>query len=117
MTGASRGLGLAVARALAERGWRLVIDARGAEELSAAHTELSALTEVIALPGDVGDEWHRSALVAEAGERIDLLVNNASSLGPSPLPALAELPLDGARGGPARQPARAAARWSSARCR
>ena len=94
VTGASRGLGLAVARALAERGWRLVIDARGAEELSAAHTELSALTEVISLSGDVGDDWHRSALVAEAGERIDLLVNNASSLGPSPLPALAELPLE-----------------------
>ena len=91
VTGASRGLGLAVARALAERGWRLVIDARGADELSAAQTELSALTEVISLAGDVGDEWHRSALVAEAGERIDLLVNNASSLGPSPLPALAEL--------------------------
>jgi NAD(P)-dependent dehydrogenase (short-subunit alcohol dehydrogenase family) len=92
VTGASRGLGLALSRALAERGWRLVIDARGAEELSAAQAELSALTEVIALAGDVADDWHRSALVAEAGETVGLVVNNASLLGPSPLPALAELP-------------------------
>ena len=94
VTGASRGLGLALARALGGRGWRLVIDARGSEELERARLELSELTEVVALPGDVADEWHRTALVEEAGRRIDLLVNNASALGPSPLPPVAELPLD-----------------------
>ena len=91
VTGASRGLGLALARALAERGWRLVIDARGADALEAARRELAELTEVVAVPGDVADEWHRSVLAAEAGERVDVLVNNASALGPSPLPPLAEL--------------------------
>jgi NAD(P)-dependent dehydrogenase (short-subunit alcohol dehydrogenase family) len=94
VTGASRGLGLALARALGERGWRLVIDARGSQELERARLELSELTEVTALPGDVADEWHRTALVEEAGGRIDLLVNNASALGPSPLPPVSELPLD-----------------------
>ena len=94
VTGASRGLGLALARALGGRGWRLVIDARGSEELERARLELIELTEVVALPGDVADEWHRTALVEEAGRRIDLLVNNASALGPSPLPPVAELPLD-----------------------
>ena len=94
VTGASRGLGLALSRALGERGWRLVIDARGSEQLERARLELSELTEVTALPGDVADEWHRTALVEEAGARIDLLVNNASALGPSPLPPVADLPLD-----------------------
>jgi NAD(P)-dependent dehydrogenase (short-subunit alcohol dehydrogenase family) len=94
VTGASRGLGLALARALGERGWRLVIDARGSEQLERARLELSELTEVTALAGDVADELHRTALVEEAGPRIDLLVNNASALGPSPLPPVAELPLD-----------------------
>ena len=93
LTGASRGLGLVLARALAERGWRLIVDARGAGELERARHELAQLAEVIALAGDVADEWHRSALVAAAGENIDLLVNNASVLGPSPLPAVAELSL------------------------
>ena len=95
VTGASRGLGLALARALAERDWRLVIDARGADALERARRELDELTAVSALAGDVADEWHRTALVAEAGERIDLLVNNASVLGPSPLPAVAELQVGG----------------------
>jgi NAD(P)-dependent dehydrogenase (short-subunit alcohol dehydrogenase family) len=93
VTGASRGLGLALARALAERDWRLVIDARSGEELERARDRLSVTTQVIALTGDVADEWHRAALVAEAGRRIDVLVNNASALGPSPLPAVADLPL------------------------
>jgi NAD(P)-dependent dehydrogenase (short-subunit alcohol dehydrogenase family) len=93
ITGASRGLGRALAAALAERGWRLVIDARGDEPLEAARQELAASTEVTALRGDVADPWHRSALVAAAGPRLDLLVNNASELGPSPLPRLAEYPL------------------------
>jgi NAD(P)-dependent dehydrogenase (short-subunit alcohol dehydrogenase family) len=93
ITGASRGLGLALARRLAERGWRLVLDARGAEALEDARRELAALTEVTALAGDVADDWHRAALVEAAGGRIDALVNNASVLGPSPQPALADYPL------------------------
>jgi NAD(P)-dependent dehydrogenase (short-subunit alcohol dehydrogenase family) len=94
VTGASRGLGLALARALAERGWRLVVDARGEEALAAARDELARVTEVVAVAGDVVDDAHRRELVAAAGERLDLLVNNASVLGPSPQPALARYPLD-----------------------
>ena len=93
ITGASRGLGLALARALAERGWRLVIDARGAAALEDARRELAQLTEVTALAGDVADDWHRAALVDAAKGRIDALVNNASVLGLSPQPALADHPL------------------------
>jgi NAD(P)-dependent dehydrogenase (short-subunit alcohol dehydrogenase family) len=93
ITGASRGLGLALARALAERGWRLVIDARGAAALEDARRELAQLTDVTALAGDVADEWHRAALVDAAKGRIDALVNNASVLGLSPQPALADHPL------------------------
>jgi NAD(P)-dependent dehydrogenase (short-subunit alcohol dehydrogenase family) len=94
VTGASRGLGLALSRELASRGWRLVIDARGADDLAAARAELAHLTDVVAVPGDVGDETHRRALAAAAGSEIDLLVNNASVLGPSPMPPLASYPLD-----------------------
>jgi NAD(P)-dependent dehydrogenase (short-subunit alcohol dehydrogenase family) len=94
VTGASRGLGLALARALAERGWRLIIDARQAAPLDAAATELAQKTDVAAFAGDVSDPEHRAGLIAAAGERIDLLVNNASLLGPSPQPALADYPLD-----------------------
>ncbi|HLI61673.1 MAG TPA: SDR family oxidoreductase [Solirubrobacteraceae bacterium] len=92
VTGASRGLGRALARALAERGWSLVVDARGRADLERAADELAELTDVRALAGDVADPAHRSALIAAAGERIDLLVNNASILGPSPLPAIADYP-------------------------
>jgi NAD(P)-dependent dehydrogenase (short-subunit alcohol dehydrogenase family) len=95
VTGASRGLGLALAHALARRGWRLVIDARGADELEAARAALAdAGADVSAVAGDIADSWHRGTLVEAAGERIDLLVNNASVLGASPLPALADYPLD-----------------------
>ena len=87
ITGASRGLGLALARALTRDGWELVIDARGADALLEAGRELGAT----ALVGDVADPEHRRALVDAAGPRIDLLVNNASVLGPSPLPGLADL--------------------------
>ena len=93
ITGASRGLGLALARELARRGWRLVIDARGEEPLEAARAELAVRTEVVALAGDVGDPAHQRALIAAAGPRIELLVNNASALGPTPLPRLGDYPL------------------------
>src|SRR5688500_19017490 len=93
VTGASRGLGLALAHALADRGWRLVIDGRDAVALERAAAALRDRTEVVALAGDVADPWHRNALVA-AATSVDLLVNNASSLGPSPLPPLARYPLD-----------------------
>ncbi len=94
ITGSSKGLGLALARALAERQWALVIDARGARELERAARELGRVTEVVALAGDVADDWHRGALVEAAGEHVDLLVNNASMLGPSPQPPLGRYPLD-----------------------
>jgi NAD(P)-dependent dehydrogenase (short-subunit alcohol dehydrogenase family) len=91
VTGASRGLGLALARALHDRGFGLVVDARGGEALESAWTGVEG---VVALEGDVADPWHRSALTVAAGDRIDLIVNNASQLGPSPQPALREYPLD-----------------------
>jgi NAD(P)-dependent dehydrogenase (short-subunit alcohol dehydrogenase family) len=96
ITGASRGLGLALARALAGHGWSLIIDARGAEALEQARAELARQTTVRALAGDVTDAAHREALlqaVLDSGG-IDALVNNASILGPSPQPALLEYPLD-----------------------
>jgi len=96
ITGASRGLGLALARSLAADGWDLVVDARGAEALSAAVSDLGAGGTVRAVPGDVADADHRAALVAAASSLggVDLLVNNASVLGPSPQPRLADYPLD-----------------------
>jgi NAD(P)-dependent dehydrogenase (short-subunit alcohol dehydrogenase family) len=96
ITGASRGLGLALARALAERDWNLVLDARGADTLRKVAEELSATSQVVALAGDVADDGHRAELV-EAARALggpDLLVNNASLLGPSPQPKLADYPLD-----------------------
>ena len=99
VTGASKGLGLALARALADRGWRLVVDARGEQALARARGELARLTTVMAVAGDVADEEHRTRLVSTAAGlgRLDLLVNNASVLGPSPQPALADYALDDLR--------------------
>jgi NAD(P)-dependent dehydrogenase (short-subunit alcohol dehydrogenase family) len=95
VTGASQGLGLSLARALAYRGWRLVIDARNESVLRAAQSDLAERSDVVAVPGDVTDPAHREALIQEAVwlGGIDLLVNNASSLGPSPLPPLETFPL------------------------
>ena len=95
ITGASRGLGLALARALAGEGWTLIIDARGEDALREASAELSERTGVISIPGDVSDPAHRAALAGAAREvgGLDALVNNASILGPSPQPALLDYPL------------------------
>jgi NAD(P)-dependent dehydrogenase (short-subunit alcohol dehydrogenase family) len=96
ITGASRGLGLALADALAGRGWNLVVDAREPRALEAARGRLAAhAPAVAALPGDVADEGHRHSLVDAARSLggLDLLVNNASTLGATPLPALATYPL------------------------
>jgi NAD(P)-dependent dehydrogenase (short-subunit alcohol dehydrogenase family) len=96
ITGASRGLGLALARQLAAQGWHLIIDARGAEALEAARIALARQTRVVAIPGDVTDATHRSALAQAAKELggLDALVNNASILGPSPQPGLLDYPLE-----------------------
>ena len=96
VTGSSRGFGLATARALADQGWSLVIDARGPRALREVTEELSRLTAVEGIPGDISDRHHRSELVSAASKtgRLDLLMNNASMLGPSPQPYLSGYSLD-----------------------
>jgi len=96
ITGASRGLGLALARQLAKSGWALVIDARGAQALEAARAELAPLTKVVAIAGDVTDASHRAKLAdaAKSLGGLDAVINNASFLGPSPQPPLLDYPLD-----------------------
>ncbi len=91
VTGASRGLGLALTRALVTRGWTVVVDAR---DVAALMEATQGLERVAPVAGDVTDALHRVELVAAAGETIDLVVNNASALGPSPQPALADYPLE-----------------------
>jgi NAD(P)-dependent dehydrogenase (short-subunit alcohol dehydrogenase family) len=90
ITGASRGLGLALATGLAEAGWRLVVDARTQSDLAAAAEWIGG--DVVAIPGDIRDPAHQEALVDAAGAP-DLLVNNAGILGPSPQPRLAAYPV------------------------
>ncbi len=96
ITGASRGLGLALARELAQQNWRLIINARGAEALEDARKELAKWTAVIAIAGDVTDLEHRKALAHAAKEigGLDTVINNAGILGPSPQPELLNYPLD-----------------------
>jgi NAD(P)-dependent dehydrogenase (short-subunit alcohol dehydrogenase family) len=97
VTGASKGLGLALTQGLAEGGWSLVVDAREPSALARAEDEirarLSVGAQLRAVPGDVSDAGHRRALADAARElgRLDLVVNNASTLGASPLPAVADL--------------------------
>ena len=99
VTGASRGFGRALANDLAIRGWDLVLDARGTDDLDDAAGAIRAAapdSTVRTVAGDIADDAHRRALVAAAQDLggIDLLVNNASVLGPSPQPTLADYPLD-----------------------
>jgi NAD(P)-dependent dehydrogenase (short-subunit alcohol dehydrogenase family) len=92
ITGGSAGLGRALAHALADEGWRVVVDARDAGRLAVATDR----PEIVAVPGDLTDDWHRGAL-AVAVEReggLDLLVHNASTLGPTPMPRLDAATLD-----------------------
>jgi NAD(P)-dependent dehydrogenase (short-subunit alcohol dehydrogenase family) len=93
ITGASHGLGRAAAHALARRGWSLIVDARRADDLAGA---MRGLADVVAVPGDVTDPGHRAGLAAAVGKAggLDVLVNNASRLGPSPQPLLRDYPLD-----------------------
>lgn len=93
VTGASQGLGLALSRALSERGWTVVADARHADRL---HDATDSLPDVVALAGDVANADHRDALAraAAAHGRVHLVVNNASTLGASPLPSVDELDTD-----------------------
>jgi NAD(P)-dependent dehydrogenase (short-subunit alcohol dehydrogenase family) len=93
ITGASQGLGRSLAGALAERGWELVIDGRDTDRLEVARRELEAAGATVhAVAGDVADAAHLGQLAARVSRvgRLDALVNNASELGPSPLPALAD---------------------------
>lgn len=94
VSGASRGLGLATAHALVNNGWTVIIDARNAGNLAAAKASIGS--KAIAIAGDVSDANHRRSLIHAAIEAggLDLLINNASVLGPSPQPNLDSYPLE-----------------------
>jgi NAD(P)-dependent dehydrogenase (short-subunit alcohol dehydrogenase family) len=100
VTGASKGLGAALSRGLAKQGWSLVVDARGVRDLVLAERSISPDlldgASLVAIAGDVADPAHRFELVAAAIDLggIDLLVNNASTLGPVPMPVLADLAVE-----------------------
>jgi NAD(P)-dependent dehydrogenase (short-subunit alcohol dehydrogenase family) len=96
VTGGSRGLGKALTEGLLARGWTVVTDARHPADLQVLTNELGGPDRLLTIAGDVTDEEHLEALVAEARAhgRLDLVVNNAGGLGPSPLPHLADYPLD-----------------------
>ncbi|HEY7926627.1 MAG TPA: SDR family oxidoreductase [Candidatus Dormibacteraeota bacterium] len=95
VTGASRGLGRALTASLLRDGWVVIVDARDAARLSASVAAMDGGNAVVVVPGDVSDPSHRADLAAAAASMggLDLLVNNASMLGPSPQPPLAEYPL------------------------
>lgn len=96
ITGASRGLGLALAHTFAHAGWSLLINGRGAAALETARVELAQWSDVIAIPGSVADAQHRRHLAQAAHELggLDAVVNNAGILGPSPQPALLDYDLE-----------------------
>lgn len=96
ITGASRGLGLALARGLARHGWNLILTARDDQRLRAARDELASITHVAAIAGDVTASAHRQALavLARGHAGLDAVINNAGALGPSPQPRLLDYPLD-----------------------
>ena len=99
VTGVSRGLGEALAGGLAGEGWWLVVDGRDRTTLDAAADRIRSHAapdvRVVALAGDITDVEHRQALVAAAFDLggLDLVVNNAGTLGAAPLPSLADYPL------------------------
>jgi NAD(P)-dependent dehydrogenase (short-subunit alcohol dehydrogenase family) len=89
ITGASKGLGRAIALELARLGHPLIINARGAEELAEVEQEAARFTRVIAVAGDVSEIAEELAARGEqALGRVDILINNASDIGPSPMPPL-----------------------------
>ncbi|MBA3258130.1 MAG: SDR family oxidoreductase [Gemmatimonadales bacterium] len=96
ITGASRGLGLALARGLAGRGWNLILTARDPDRLRPVRDELATITHVAMLAGDLTDPAHRRelAVLARGHAGLDAVVNNAGMLGPSPQPALLDYPLE-----------------------
>ena len=95
ITGASRGLGREIARLYARRGARLVLVARGEAALRDIATELSGTTEVLALAADVGEEAeHIAGTALQRFGRVDVLINNASEIGPTPMPLLEVYPWD-----------------------
>ncbi|GAA1696386.1 SDR family oxidoreductase [Fodinicola feengrottensis] len=98
ITGASQGLGYAIADRLAGHGTRLVLDARTPADLDAATTTLLDRTDTVAIAGDITDPGHRAELAAATEGKLDLLVLNASALGETPLPTLATADLGIFRG-------------------
>ena len=96
ITGASRGLGLALATALAKKGWNLIINGRGAAKLLEAQKTLSKWAKVDAISGDVVDEIHLLQFPERVAkfDQLDLIINNASTIGASPQPALLDYPIE-----------------------
>lgn len=96
ITGASKGLGFAMATALAQTGWQLIINGRNRDRLEAARASFATHTNVTAIPGDINDWLHRQALTAAVANigGLDLIFNNAGMLGPSPQPNLLDYPLE-----------------------
>jgi NAD(P)-dependent dehydrogenase (short-subunit alcohol dehydrogenase family) len=94
VTGGSAGLGRALVRELLAGGWRVITDARHEPPLIDLRTQLGSGERLITIAGDIADPAHRAELIRTAGDRLDVLINNASTLGRSPLPAARELEID-----------------------